>query len=116
MARRQRTAAVPNVLNITGPPCRTSPLLVAVGFVAVHPSLAAFGGPYSPHGEISRLAERQGPGAPNTREGGARALGTDRARAGEAAQSRYRQGDRGRGLGHRRSEERRVGKECRSRW
>ena len=38
-----------------------------------------FAGPYSPHGEIPRLAERQGSGASDAREGGARAAGADRA-------------------------------------
>ena len=39
--------------------------------VNCRPSLAAFPGPYSAHGEIPRLEESQGPRAPDARQGGA---------------------------------------------
>src|SRR6185295_540466 len=57
--------------------------------------------PYSAHGQIPRLAQRQGPGAPDARQGGARAARADRAGAGKAAQSRDRQGNRRRRLADR---------------
>src|SRR4051812_1733193 len=63
------------------------------------PSLAAPPGPYSAHGQKARLAERQGPRAPDAFEGGARAARADRARAGKAAQPRHRQGNRGNRVG-----------------
>ena len=43
------------------------------------PSLAAFPVPYSAHGQTARLEESQGSGAPDARQGGARAARADRA-------------------------------------
>ena len=63
---------------------------------ACRPSLAPFPGPYSAHGQIPRLEDTQGPRAPDACQGGTRAARADRARAGKAAQSRDREGDRGR--------------------
>ena len=54
-----------------------------------------------PMAKPPELEESQGPRAPDARQGGARAAGADRARAGEAAQSRHREGNRGRRLADR---------------